>query len=168
MNPLSIRLAVALAVAALVAQAAPASIPHEPGADPVSTATATAGPPSTPIARMDGDLPTPVALVVAPDRPVPPAARMDGDLPPRAVAAVARTGRPSGVGEGLATLPARQLPPNGTYWSSQARPILVDGTGGFDWEAAGIGFAVAAGLVLVGGGLAVATHRSRQTGSMAH
>src|SRR5262245_26484551 len=46
--------------------------------------------------------------------------------------------------------------------TTAARPIVIAGTG-FDWTDAGIGFAAAAGLVMLGAGTAVAV-RSRRLG----
>lgn len=48
------------------------------------------------------------------------------------------------------------------------RAIVIEDAGGFDWEAAGVGFAAAAGVVLVGGGSVVALRRRRTHDSLAH
>lgn len=48
------------------------------------------------------------------------------------------------------------------------RPIVTENASGFDWDAAGVGFATAAGLLLLSGGSTVAIRRRRTHDSMAH
>lgn len=134
-------IAAALAAATLSAPLAQGSIPHEPG----SASGTTAGPATV----------HPAA---------PPYARLDGSLPPetRPVAA----GKSSGATTVSATVrPA--APPYARLDGSlppETRPIVIAGGSGFDWTDAGIGFAVAAGLALLGAGALATVHWRRQGG----
>jgi hypothetical protein len=75
-------------------------------------------------------------------------------------AACRAAGTPTGIERSLcyrsaANLANEQVPP-----APVTRPLVIDGTG-FDWTDAGVGFAAAAGLALLGAGTAVAV-RSRR------
>jgi hypothetical protein len=48
------------------------------------------------------------------------------------------------------------------------RPIVIERSAGFDWTDAGIGFAAAAGLALLGAGSVVTVRWRRHIGSPAH
>ncbi len=50
----------------------------------------------------------------------------------------------------------------------QPRPIVVEGQTGFDWTDAGVGFATAAGLALLGAGSILTVRWHRHIGSPAH
>ena len=51
----------------------------------------------------------------------------------------------------------------------QPRPIVADGSRvGFDWTAAGVGFAAALGIALLGSGALVTVRWRRQTHTLAH
>jgi hypothetical protein len=47
------------------------------------------------------------------------------------------------------------------------RPIVADGAGGFDWKDAGIGFAAAGGLALMGAGSLATARWRRETRTLA-
>lgn len=92
-------------------------------------------------------------------RSAPPIGRMDGALPPPSRPAVT-----AGVG-------GRAAPPIGRLDGSlppPSRPIVIEKATGFDWTDAGIGFAAAAGLALLGAGSVVTVRSRRQFGSPAH
>lgn len=135
-------LAIALALAAVAAPAAGAAIPHEGGQ--VSSAG------------------TPTGV----ERPAPPD-RLDAVDAGRSLAATAAVTPPDrfdavDAGRSLVAT-AAVTPPDRIDAASQApvRPIVTDGGTSFDWTDAGIGFAAAAGLALMGAG-SLATVRWRR------
>lgn len=89
-------------------------------------------------------------------RSAPPIARMDGVPPDRVDATVSTTAAvtPPDRVDALAPTPVR--------------PIVAEATGGFDWTDAGIGFAAAAGLALLGSGSLMTTRWRREARTLAH
>ena len=72
-----------------------------------------------------------------------------------------------------ATPAAAMLPPEAGQARSAGnapviRPIVADGAGGFDWKDAGIGFAAAGGLALMGAGSLATVRWRRQTRTLAN
>ncbi len=86
-------------------------------------------------------------------RPAPPLARLDGALPPPSIGLTGTFTSGAGV---VRTAPVAP------------RPIVIaDEQGGFDWTDAGLGFAAAAALVLLGTGSVATVRWRRHTGSPA-
>ena len=118
---------------------------------PLAIALALAAVAATPAAAVIphevGQAPSAGAPVASVERSAPPIARMDRLRPePASVAA--------------AVVPASQ---------TLVRPIVAADAGGFDWTDAGIGFAAAAGIALMGAGaLAPVRWRRQTTRTLAH
>ena len=49
-----------------------------------------------------------------------------------------------------------------------SRPIVIEGQTGFDWTDAGVGFAAAAGVALLGAGSILTVRWRRHVGTPAH
>lgn len=158
-------LAICLAAAAIIAPAAPAAVIGDAGQ---------ANPPDRGLAERSSALNQRYGLDGSTARTPPPISRMDGTSvtsPQAGTGAVAVTPPDRIDGSQPTSVDiAHVTPPDRIDATSPAtpRPIVVDGGGDFDWTAAGLGFAAAAGLALLGTGTLLTTRWRRNTGPLAH
>jgi hypothetical protein len=173
MNRLRTSVAIALTAAAISTSSATALIPHEGGQSPdpdaalsarssglnekygLGSASGNAAPTygSRPIVRMDG---TPPVTGVG-----------DGTSPPDRVDAASNA--TSVQSPPVVSAPPDRLDLTPASAQAQPRPIVAEsGEGDFDWTAAGVGFAAALGIALLGTGSLVTFRWRRNLHTIAH
>ena len=155
MNHTRKHIAIGLAVATLAPGLGQAAIPHEPDRVSESGAAVAGGIADRPAPpdRVSGVSGTAVAGAVA-GRPAPPLGRLDGSLPPPSVGTSGTFTSGAGVARTASVTPPRPI-------------VIADESGGFDWADAGLGFAAATALVLLGTGSVATVRWRRHAGSPA-